>query len=64
MPATSKECSDLGGIETLLLCSDRKARRVSPLFLEEECDIRFINLSERINDPFSLLWLCVGLLQV
>jgi hypothetical protein len=64
MPTTSKECRDLSGIETLLLCSDRKARRVSPLRFKEECNIRLVDLCECVNDPFGLLWLCVGLLQV
>jgi hypothetical protein len=64
VPATLKERGNLGGIEALLLCPNGEARGISSLLFEEECDIRFINLSERINDPFGLLWLCVGLLQV
>jgi len=64
MSATSKECGDLSGIEALLLCPNGEARGISSLLFEEECDIRFINLSECVNDPFGLLWLSVGLLQV
>jgi hypothetical protein len=64
VPTTLKERGNLGGVEALLFCPNGEARGISSLLLEEERDICFINLSESINDPFSLLWLCVGLLQV
>jgi hypothetical protein len=64
VPTTLKERGNPGGIEALLLCPNGEARGISSLLFEEESDIRCINLSECVNDPFGLLWLCVGLLQI